>query len=178
MASQTCDHRRWVTGTIDSAATWRERRVEDLLRPERGADREPGRARAAHAERIPGAHRLERRLVAVGQDEDLVVRLGVRTAPQGRQEVVGVGAVRHGRRPLLEREAARSLGVTAAIDRPRSPPVPISDVTDAISRGSSTSPRRYSAKNEPGVAWRAIVTTWIWCIAKTIAVAPQARPSS
>ena len=39
----------------------------------------------------------------MGQDDDLVAGLGVRRSPQGRQQVVRIGAVRDRRRLLLER---------------------------------------------------------------------------
>ena len=98
----------------------------------------------------------------------------------GREEVVGVGAVADGRRLLLERAARRRRsGVTAAIERPMSPPVPTSEVTEAIEPllGDELAqvvlePRR--ARRGGGRSY----ATWIWCIAKTIALAPQRRPSS
>ncbi len=49
---------------------------------------------------------LERELLAMGEDGDLVAGLGVRAAAEGGQEVVGIGAVGDRRRLLLERGQA------------------------------------------------------------------------
>ena len=61
-------------------------------------------------------------------------------------------AVADRRGALLELSSGPSVGVTAAIERPMSPPVPISEVTEAISRCSSDSPLRYASK--PGAPSR------------------------
>ena len=55
---------------------------------------------------VPRARLLERELVAVGEDDDLVAGLGVRRSAERREEVVGVGAVGDRRRLLLERGPA------------------------------------------------------------------------
>jgi hypothetical protein len=51
--------------------------------------------------------------------------------------------------------AGRGIGVGM------SPPVPTSEVTEAISRCSATNARRYSAKCGAPSWWRTIVATWI-----------------
>ena len=59
-----------------------------------------------------------------------------------------------------------------------SPPVPTSEVTEAIRRWSARELAQVVLDQSPGSRWRTIVATWIWCMAKTIALAPQRRPSS
>ena len=59
-----------------------------------------------------------------------------------------------------------------------SPPVPTSEVTEAIRRCSATSVAQVVLEPVAPSRWRTMHATWIWCIAKTIALAPQRRPSS
>ena len=150
MPSHRCDHRMWETGTIDSAATRANGVGRTCSAGQRRADDVPRRAGPAHAQHVPGAGRLELCCARCGEHDHLVARLGVRRAAQGRQQVVGVRAVADGRRLLLEAQQPVVGGVRAAIERPMSPPVPISEVTEAISRWSSASSRQVAL--EPAVA--------------------------
>ena len=80
------------------------------------------------------------------EHDDLVAGLGVRGAAQRREQVVGVRAVATRSAPASRTWRVPSPpGVTAAIERPMSPPVPISEVTDATGaarrRARAGSPR-------------------------------------
>ena len=130
----------WETGTIDSVMTGRERRRQDLLGARTSArTTKPG-------EQVPRMPSGSQRACLL--ELDLVARASSTTtwspgsasgrAAQGHEEIVGVRAVAHGRGLLLERpQFRRRSGVTAAIERPMSPPVPTSEVTEAIRRCSS-----------------------------------------
>ena len=141
--SQTCDQRMWEIGVIDSLEIVEKGVARTCSTANSARDDEAGRAGAAHPERVPGALRLELDLVAAGEDQHLVAGLGVGGAAQGGQEGVGVAAVGDGRRLLLEARRRPSAGSeTAATDLPMSPPVPTSEVIEAISSCSSTTSRR------------------------------------
>ena len=69
-----------------------------------------------------------------------------------------------------------SVESAAMLDR-MCPPIPASDVADAISHCRSAASDRYSRKNGRPAPWRTRHMAWIWCIAKIIAVDAQAWPS-
>ena len=131
--------------------------------------------------RMPSVSHVKRRLEAVvlaqEGDENLVgARRGVR-APRRRDEAVGVKSVGNAGSVALQRHARAAMRTAASLDR-MSPPLFPSVVEDDNSIWRSAMRRcRPSCQALPR-ACRTRQATLTWCMAKIIAVEPQARPST
>jgi hypothetical protein len=80
-------------------------RRQDLLGLARSFEDEAGAAGAAHAQRIPARQALQPVIIPEERDQHLVRGCAIGRASRGGQDRIGLGAIRHHRRILLERHA-------------------------------------------------------------------------